>query len=419
MRNTRRWKKSISLVLAVLLAMVVLPMAVSAFAADSGFHLEESNYEGQQERALRLRSYSGSSGEVVIPDGVTDVGGYVVWERAEGITSVVVPESVKYIWRESFDLPNLTKVTIMNGETAIEDRWSFPGVRSPAFSNEGKLTIYSHPGGSVEEYAREYGINFVALGATTPGLPSALTVSPTQSKVFINGVLTTFEAYYIEGNNYFKLRDLAFVLNGSNKQFEVGYDNATKAITLISGRSYTPTGNQEMVQGDGSPKSAILNASINITLDGAPVVITAYLIGGNNFMKLRDVMRLLDVGVGYDEVTKNITIDTSRSYQEDDGGQLPVDSGTAGLSTEKPTPGHPVRWDHEPDKTDFIIDTVYWTVVNGWARSSEDDGLYKFLLPPGQTNLGYDAGGAVWHFASEQEARDAFDSNPLPPGRLP
>ena len=150
----------------------------------------------------------------------------------------------------------------------------------------------------------------------TPAPTPTITVNPTPSTVYVNGVVTAFEAYNIEGNNYFKLRDLAYALNGTNKQFSVGYDNATRAITLTSGQPYTEDGG-EMAQGDGSAKSATLNTTINISKDGVPVEITAYLIDGNNFMRLRDVMELLDVGVGYDNTTRNITIDTSLPYTED------------------------------------------------------------------------------------------------------
>jgi hypothetical protein len=35
---------------------------------------------------------------------------------------------------------------------------------------------------------------------------------------------------------------------------------------------------------------------------------------GNNFFKLRDLMEVLDVYVGYDNATKAITLDTSKGY---------------------------------------------------------------------------------------------------------
>ena len=155
-----------------------------------------------------------------------------------------------------------------------------------------------------------------AAPATPAPQPETLTVNPTPSTVYVNGEAAAFEAYLIGENNYFKLRDLAFALNSSNKQFEIGYDNATAAITITSGQPYTPVGG-EMRAGDGSSKSATLNATINISKDGVPVEITAYMIDGNNFMRLRDVMRLLDVYVGYDNATRAITLDTSRGYVEE------------------------------------------------------------------------------------------------------
>ena len=68
-----------------------------------------------------------------------------------------------------------------------------------------------------------------------------------------------------------------------------------------------------MAAGDGKAKTAIPTPS-RIFLDGSELTFTAYNIAGNNFFKLRDIMSSLDVAVTYDEVTKNIGIDTSRGY---------------------------------------------------------------------------------------------------------
>ena len=46
-------------------------------------------------------------------------------------------------------------------------------------------------------------------------------------------------------------------------------------------------------------------------MDGEPLEFTAFLIGGNNYFRLRDVMKLIDVFVGYDG---EIRIDTTTSY---------------------------------------------------------------------------------------------------------
>jgi hypothetical protein len=142
--------------------------------------------------------------------------------------------------------------------------------------------------------------------------PTVPTVSPTASTVSVNGEAKEFEAYNIGGNNFFKLRDLAYVLNGTAKQFNVGYDNATKAITLTSGEAYIAVGG-ELTPGDGKAKPANPTTS-KVYLDGRELVLTAYNIGGNNFFKLRDLMQALDVYVGYENTTRAITITTDWGY---------------------------------------------------------------------------------------------------------
>jgi hypothetical protein len=157
-------------------------------------------------------------------------------------------------------------------------------------------------------------LDLTELKALLSGTPASKTVTPTASTVYVNGAEKNFEAYLIDGSNYFKLRDLATVLNGTGKQFEVGYDPATQAITLTSGKPYAPVGG-EMTQGDGKEKIATPTAS-KIYLDGKELSLTVYLINGNNFFKLRDLMKALDVGVTYDNTTRNIGIDTSIPYSD-------------------------------------------------------------------------------------------------------
>ncbi len=153
-----------------------------------------------------------------------------------------------------------------------------------------------------------------AVSGTTPSTPAkpvGPSANPTNSKVLVNGKEVAFDAYTIDGSNYFKLRDLAFVLNGTEKQFEVGWDNASKTITLTSGSAYTANGS-EMAKGSGA-QSASVSAS-KLLIDGKEVSLTAYTIGGNNYFKLRDIGQAFDFGIGWDNASKTITIDTSTGY---------------------------------------------------------------------------------------------------------
>jgi hypothetical protein len=157
----------------------------------------------------------------------------------------------------------------------------------------------------------------MALSAT--GAPTAKAAAPnavpTPSQVIVDGKTISFDAYNIGGNNYVKLRDIAYALNGTKKQFLVNYGDATKAITLLSGQPYTAVGGE--MEGKGSGNKTPTATTSNITLDGEAISLTAYNIAGNNYFMLRDLGRALDFGVTYDETTKAIYIDTKSAYTEE------------------------------------------------------------------------------------------------------
>ncbi len=134
-----------------------------------------------------------------------------------------------------------------------------------------------------------------------------------QSAVTIDGTAVSFQAYNINGNNYFKLRDLAKALTTSDKTFEVGYDSATAAITLTSGKAYTTVGG-ELAAAAGTASATASTSAAAIYLDGTQLNLTAYNIGGNNYFKLRDLAEALDFGVSYDSTSNTIVIDTTAGY---------------------------------------------------------------------------------------------------------
>ena len=61
----------------------------------------------------------------------------------------------------------------------------------------------------------------------------------TRNPLVINGEEVGFPAVNIQDYNWLKLRDFAAVLNGTSKQFAVGYDEATRTISLTAGAAYT------------------------------------------------------------------------------------------------------------------------------------------------------------------------------------
>lgn len=100
-------KRFLAVCLALALCLGLMP--APAFAADSEFVIKDGV----------LTQYNGSGGDVVIPNGVTSIDGWVFF-RCEGLTSVTIPNGVTSIGDYAFhDCPNLTRLDIPPSVTGI------------------------------------------------------------------------------------------------------------------------------------------------------------------------------------------------------------------------------------------------------------------------------------------------------------
>ena len=147
--------------------------------------------------------------------------------------------------------------------------------------------------------------------------PAYYTATPTASTVMVDGYPFAFDAYNIGGNNYFKLRDLAYVLNGTQEQFDIFWSAEENAILLITGMSYDILGS-EMQQPNSRGTRAILSDS-RMFLNYREINPTAYNIDGNNYFKLRDIGRIFDFAVEWDGERNTIAIDTTKGYTDENG----------------------------------------------------------------------------------------------------
>ena len=154
-------------------------------------------------------------------------------------------------------------------------------------------------------------LSALCLPGTASGTSPAAT--PTASSVFVDGKKTVFDTYNIKGSNYFKLRDLAYTLSGTPKQFDVGWDIERGAIILTTGKPYKIVGG-EMKSGDGGSKYPT-PAKTKVILDGKEIIFNAYIIGGLTYFKLRDVGAAMDFGVEWDGSRNAIVINTSEGYK--------------------------------------------------------------------------------------------------------
>ena len=134
-------------------------------------------------------------------------------------------------------------------------------------------------------------------------------VSP--QKLTLDGKSIYCEKYNIDGSNYFKLRDLAYILDGTGSRFSVGWDAASGVVSIETGKAYTPNGSELMGCEDKSstaqPSAQTIKINGTVRKD-----LSVYNIGGSNFFKLRDLGTALGFDVGYDAATNTAQVVSKR-----------------------------------------------------------------------------------------------------------
>ena len=141
------------------------------------------------------------------------------------------------------------------------------------------------------------------VAVTVVGKP---TVQLTTQALKVYGETTDTEIYNISGYNYFKLRDIAALLNGTGAQFSVSFDEESRSVSITTGAAYEAVGGELELGEDKSATCVLSNWSIEVNGEKKDVV--AYNLGGNNFFKLRDLGAALGFGVDYDEATRTMLV---------------------------------------------------------------------------------------------------------------
>lgn len=173
------------------------------------------------------------------------------------------------------------------------------------------------------------------------GAANTATATPTGCTIYVDGTKVNGAAYMINSNNYFKLRDIAAMVNGSAKQFEVSWNQAGKRIDLTTNKAYTVVGG-ELALPPATTKTAKKSTAV-VYKDGSKAAYTGYTISDNNYYKLRDLCKDMDIGVKYDKATKRVDILTTVGYGDEDSATTPTEPTTPTTPTTPEQPTTPTQ----------------------------------------------------------------------------
>ncbi len=173
-----------------------------------------------------------------------------------------------------------------------------------------------------------------SVTVTTPSAPSAATPPPTTEELYpqlitayartqevkLDGVPTTLQAYAIKDENgyetnYVKLRDAAFILNGSPAQFQVSW--SASGTSILTGFTYSSNGSEMHTPFSGDRQGRLGEPSL--TVNNREVPLSAILLtddkgGGYTYFKLRDLGQALGFNVTWNSGDRQVNIDTGKPY---------------------------------------------------------------------------------------------------------
>lgn len=126
--------------------------------------------------------------------------------------------------------------------------------------------------------------------------------------VLVDGKDTGVKGYNIANNNYFKLRDIAALLDEKDAEFNVSYDSDREAVIITSKSDYKKTENDLAPLKDSD--SEVKSSTHKVFVNGVRHSFNVYTIDGYNYFQLRQLGKTIGFSVNFDEKNNSVQIDS-------------------------------------------------------------------------------------------------------------
>ena len=171
------------------------------------------------------------------------------------------------------------------------------------------------------------------LGATLVGASAAAPKVAVLGHTFkVNGTTVAPQAYNIDGYNYFKLRDVAYLLADTTAPFNVTWSaSQSTVVNIVPGQKYQKVGGELSASTLTSLK--VSASTFKVLMEGKTLPLRGYLINGNNYYSIADIAESVGFEAGWDNATRTVSITTP-----DPDPEQPGNNGGSNGSDNTPTP---------------------------------------------------------------------------------
>lgn len=171
------------------------------------------------------------------------------------------------------------------------------------------------------------------LGATLVGASAAAPKVAVSGHTFkVNGKTVAPQAYNIDGYNYFKLRDVAYLLADTTAPFNVTWSaSQSTVVNIVPGQKYQKVGGELSASTLTSLK--VSASTFKVLMEGKTLPLRGYLINDNNYYSIADIAESVGFEAGWDNATRTVSITTP-----DPDPEQPGNNGGSNGSNNTPTP---------------------------------------------------------------------------------
>jgi len=162
----------------------------------------------------------------------------------------------------------------------------------------------------------------------------AITVLPKTNTVFVDNNSFNFNTYDIDGTSYYRIRDIAQILGGTKKKFEIYWDSENKSMHFHTGMEQHDLTDENPDEADHIAPANEISAESNLEaivtappsplktyVNGEEACFIYYEADGYNYLSMEDISRILNLSVTIEPASGYIAINTMTEEAQEESLQ--------------------------------------------------------------------------------------------------
>lgn len=233
---------------------------------------------------------------------------------AEGIVNIqAVGENMEYF--------SVMQILPINGywTAAVQVPFSYGGMTSETTVEPYSMVSITESGlyKVVSQKDGEMITNVIYVEEGTNYKSNAYLTELQTATVTVDGQEIEIDVYEVDDEVFFKIRDIAQMLVGTDEEFEVTWNETFELIDIYPGQEYTVTGREFITTAQEEAALIALDTAPDLFKEKSSTRVNGYVINDENFYNIEKFADMFDFYIDINLKKDYITIDTTSEYLPD------------------------------------------------------------------------------------------------------